>query len=394
MRVHHRGTATWVFALILCWTLCMSVNAQSIRHQGTWNNSTFGSSGSLQFDTQVTGGNVTMTFKQGGNAFGAGEAPAVTLNGTIGANGITFTKTGDPRYGDVTINIGLDGALSFRFDRIPVSGIQREEATGNMTANAISFDFTIFFTNGSTARGTGTATRVSGSLPSPLFFGQFGNGGGITSDVVLPNPSNKTIGGTAVFADDNGNPLTVGIATVAKTGEPVASFAAQNRVDFSVPPLGSVRISTDGLGGVVAGSAVVLSEDLLGGIIRFFLPGIGIAGVGQSRPLSSFIIPVRRKAGGINTGVALRSTSSKPVTISLSLRRGTQEVAATSLANFPAGGHLARFIDQIFTNVNTDDFEGTLVVRVTGGQVAATALELGSLPGQFTTLPVTALTSP
>lgn len=372
----------------------MSVYGQTSRYQGTWTNTSFGSSGSLLFDTQVTGSNVTMTFKAGGNVFGLGEPPAVTLNGTIGPNGVTFTKTGDPRYGDMTINIGLDGVLSFRFDRIPVSGIQRQEATGTITVNAISYDFTIFFTNGSTARGTATATRVSGSIPSLLFFGQFGNGGGITSDLVFPNPNNKSIAGTAVFAGDDGNPLTVGIATVAKTGEPVASFAAQNRVDFTVPPLGSLRISTDGLGSVVPGSAVVLSEDLLGGIIRFFLPGIGIAGVGQSQPLSSFIIPVRRKAGGINTGVALRSTSSKPVTITLSLRKGSQEVATTSLTNFPANGHLAKFIDQIFTNVNTDDFEGTLVVRVTGGQAAATALELGSQPGQFTTLPVTALTSP
>ena len=40
---------------------------------------------------------------------------------------------------------------------------------------------------------------------------------------------------------------------------------------------------------------------------------------------------------------------------------------------------------------DTNDFEGTLVVEVTGGEVAATALELGNQPGQFTTLPVTPL---
>ncbi|MDA2938535.1 hypothetical protein MYX75_09770 [Acidobacteria bacterium AH-259-A15] len=38
-----------------------------------------------------------------------------------------------------------------------------------------------------------------------------------------------------------------------------------------------------------------------------------------------------------------------------------------------------------------DDFQGTLVVEVTGRKVSATALELGTEPGQFTTLPVTPL---
>ena len=37
------------------------------------------------------------------------------------------------------------------------------------------------------------------------------------------------------------------------------------------------------------------------------------------------------------------------------------------------------------------DDDQPLVVEVTGGRVAATALELGPMPGQFTTLPVTPL---
>ena len=66
-----------------------------------------------------------------------------------------------------------------------------------------------------------------------------------------------------------------------------------------------------------------------------------------------------------------------------------------TITNFPGRGHLAQFIggagETLFPDANTDDFEGTLVVEVTGGSVAATALELGTEPGQFTTLPVTPL---
>ena len=57
--------------------------------------------------------------------------------------------------------------------------------------------------------------------------------------------------------------------------------------------------------------------------------------------------------------------------------------------NLAAGGHLARFVEELFPEANTQNFHGTLSVEVTGGKVAATALELGSKPGEFTTLPVT-----
>ena len=60
-----------------------------------------------------------------------------------------------------------------------------------------------------------------------------------------------------------------------------------------------------------------------------------------------------------------------------------------------ANGHLAQFIggggEVLFPNADTDDFEGTVVVEVTGGRVAAVALELDAAAQQFTTLPVTSL---
>ncbi len=154
-----------------------------------------------------------------------------------------------------------------------------------------------------------------------------------------------------------------------------------------------------------AGAVVVTSDNPLGGVIRFSIPGIGIAGVGASQPLSEFIIPVRRKAGGINTGVAIYNTESTPVQIALKLHEALgqitptglealqdgEPIATTSIEDFPAGGHVAKFINELFPDTDTNNFEGTLVVQVTGGKVAATALELGTQPGEFTTLPVTAL---
>jgi hypothetical protein len=196
------------------------------------------------------------------------------------------------------------------------------------------------------------------------------------------------VSGEINFFDDLGLSLSVGIAGTGGT----------TRVDFSVLPLGTVTLSTDGQGEVAVGAAVVSSDRPIGGVIRFNIAGIGIAGVPASQPLNGFIFPVRRKAGGINTGIAIYNTASQSVALNLTLQDAQGRPVPNGEVNiedFPAGGHLARFVggdgEVLFPDLNTNDFQGTLAVRVTGGKVAAAALELGVQPGEFTTLPVTPL---
>jgi hypothetical protein len=132
----------------------------------------------------------------------------------------------------------------------------------------------------------------------------------------------------------------------------------------------------------------------LGGGIRFQIPGIGIAGVGASQPMSSFITPVRRQRGGINTGVAIQNAESQTVTLELTLRNSQGEEVPGGVAtieDFPGMGHLAQYIHELFPEADTDEFGGTLVVEVERGEVAAMAIEMGNEAGQFTTLPVTPL---
>jgi len=216
-----------------------------------------------------------------------------------------------------------------------------------------------------------------------LYFAQFGNGSGVKSDLVLTNTSSKTATVSVEFRDDNGDPLLVGVSDLAEH-----SRSQQSSLELSIPPLETVTISTDGSGELVVGSAEVISNVILGGVIRFTLPGLGIAGVGSSKPYSSFAIPVRA-AGGVNTGLAFFNPGEQPVDISFTYKGvgGTSE--SVEMKSFPKHGHSAKFLSEIFKGSDLGEAMGTLIVRVTGGEIAAIALEVGSFPGEFTTLPVT-----
>ncbi len=308
--------------------------------------------------------------------------------------------------------------------RVETGGLLTNVGTIDNTGNTLNNFGTL--NNTGTINNTGTMTNECGGVINntgtingnpiievpcaPLYFAQFGNGQGLTSDVVLTNTSaTGTASGNLALLDDDGLPLPVGIAAANLNGVPLAQSLLPSqltdKIDFSIPPLGALTLSTDGEGELTAGSAVVASDQIVGGVIRFSIPGIGIAGVGASAAMSRFIVPARRKAGGISTAIAIRNTEETSVTLKLTLREGSGAIAVAGGQHLPLGqvvgeatieelaanGHLARFLDELFPDTNTDDFEGTLVVEVTDGRVAAIALELGTQAGQFTTLPVTPL---
>ena len=236
--------------------------------------------------------------------------------------------------------------------------------------------------------------RVVSLKAQKLYFAHFGNGDGTSSDMVLANPSSTvTASGAIQFLGDDGLALAVGIKTSDEPGmsqpAPLLISEVRSSVDFLVAPLGSITVSTDGMGELVAGAAVVASDGRLGGVIHFTVPGTGTAAVGAGEILDGFITPVRRKEGAVNTGIAVHNGGIIPVVLRMELRsRDGQEIANSILPEFAAGAHLARFIDELFPNVDSRDLDGTLVVRVESGKVAATVLVLGPEAGQFASLPV------
>jgi hypothetical protein len=227
-----------------------------------------------------------------------------------------------------------------------------------------------------------------------LYFAHLANGSeagiGAVSDVLLTNSSESSDStATVKFSQDDGSPLLLNV-TVTEEGVTVQQDKV-SELTVKVAPLGLTRISTDGEGPVVSGAAVVTFDNPLGGVIRFTLSPFGTAGVGASELVRGFITPVRKSA--IDTGLALYNPEDKTISLRMTLRNrsGEQVQGGIHSRNLDAGGHLARFVGEFFTSADLEGFEGTITVEVTtfNALVAATALELGSQPGEFTTLPVT-----
>ena len=214
-----------------------------------------------------------------------------------------------------------------------------------------------------------------------LHFAQFGEGGDVLfSQIIL---FSLDLDGeakvTIVLRDDEGNALQTDL-----NGEVV-----NGQLQATIPAGGLRTFSTDGAGPVVGGSVTVNSDRPIAGVILFG-GSVGLAGVGSSPELGlGFLAPMEsRLADQIQTGVAIKNLEFEQITLVLRLLDANGlELATRQLALAPFGHH-ASFIDQLFGQLDLSDFAGVLRVE-TARRITATVLQ--SRPGEFATMPVTAL---
>ncbi|HSR51463.1 MAG TPA: hypothetical protein VLV83_11585 [Acidobacteriota bacterium] len=230
------------------------------------------------------------------------------------------------------------------------------------------------------------AIRGLRGLTSQLHFSQFGGGNGFGSELVLYNPSQSaTLSGDLAIYNEDGLP----IAPFAILSGVEAPEGPITNLQFELPPLGSVSFSSDPDSVLQLGSAVVKATSNISGVVRFEIPGAGIAGVGSASPSSAVMAPVRNLAG-VQTGVAIRNPGIEDIDVELTLKDASGQVIAEGreLISVAAQGRIASFIDELFPDADLEDFQGTICVLALSGEIAVVALELGAQPGEFTTLPV------
>ncbi len=226
-----------------------------------------------------------------------------------------------------------------------------------------------------------------------LDFAHFGNGDSFSSNVVLVNLASTPIRPLIYFYDNDGGLIDPG-SLVNVMGNLYATDFGALALLSELPSLGEVTISTNGMVDLMTGSVKVVTEGLdspIGGVLRFDFPGVGVAGVGASQPLRDAIIPVRRQAGGIDTGAALRNLSESELMVTCSLTMGGEMIEMKPVT-LPANGQGAMLISELFEH-DTSDFTGSVRCMAPPGEQEFTgvAVEMDIMNGIFTTLPVVPL---
>ena len=243
--------------------------------------------------------------------------------------------------------------------------------------------------------------RRAGGRAAALDFAHFANGEGTTSDLVFVNVSTQRSRPAptpfhtdippirpAIYFYDTEGALVSAESVVDVTGDLAVTEDGALTVLTEMEPLEVLTISTHGQGELVSGSVKVVADGPIGGVLRFDLPYIGVAGVGASPPLGDALFPVRRQEGGITTGVALHNLESSPGLVRCDLMR---EGVLLDAASFPleANGQTSWLIDQAFPGTDTSDFAGAVRCDAVGeGLFSAVALEMDPATRIFTTLPV------
>ena len=225
-----------------------------------------------------------------------------------------------------------------------------------------------------------------------LDFAHFANGGAIVSDLVFINAGTAPTRPALYFYDQGGDPIAAE-SVVEVLGDLVVREDGALSVQTEMEPLGELTISTHGRGEVVSGSLKVVSDSPLGGVLRFDLPDIGVAGVGPSPPTSDAIFPARRLAGGISTAAAIHNLGEEAIVV---LCRLMKEGAVLEEMEIPleANRQTARFIDQVFPVTDTSNFVGSVRCTAPGEErFTGVAVELDAANRIFTTLPVVPLDS-
>ena len=220
-----------------------------------------------------------------------------------------------------------------------------------------------------------------------LDFAHFANGDGIISSLVLVNVATHPIRPALYFYDKEGN--LIGPESVVDLTEDLeAAEDGALSIRTEMEPLGELTISTHGRGEVVSGSVKVVSDGPIGGLVRYNVPGAGVAGVETSTPLRDGIFFARHQAGGITTAAAIHNLGEEAMGVTCQLMSGgvaLEEVEIDLMAN----GQASWFIEDTFTTADTSDFLGSVRCTAPGrGRFTAIAAELDAARQIFTTLPV------
>lgn len=150
------------------------------------------------------------------------------------------------------------------------------------------------------------------------------------------------------------------------------------------------------------GTLTVKGDGPLGGLLRYNIPGLGVAGVLPSAPSDRIGLVVNSNAE-FQTGIAIRNPESHDVTYEIRVippladRSAADDYLAMGTVTLPPGGQVSAYASELVTCevegcFDGESFTGVAVVSSDNGAVEAVAFEVGA--GRFTVLPVVPVVGP
>ena len=217
---------------------------------------------------------------------------------------------------------------------------------------------------------------------TPVYFPHFADGSGWATQVILVNPTNRTITGTVGF-------LGTGSDTAAASPVILAldDGSTGSDFDYSIPPRSSQRFTTaNPFGELNTGSVRAVPDSgnsAPSGLVVFsYAPAgktLSEAGVPALPKGSAFRVYAEASGmpgqmGSISTGLAITNVGDTSNTVTLEVTHLDGSLAAApEMLTLPPSGQVARFLNDIFSL--PDNFSGVLRVTSTA-DVAIIALRL------------------
>ncbi|HEY2381829.1 MAG TPA: hypothetical protein VGK48_11680 [Terriglobia bacterium] len=230
-----------------------------------------------------------------------------------------------------------------------------------------------------------SATAGSQIVPH-IAFGGDPNGINLQTVLYLTNPSLSGVTGQASLFDNNGNP----IAASANGGAPQSSFA------FTVLGGGVMKITLSGGSTLQQGWVFLTLPSQTTLIVNALFQTyngptvISEASVLATPPQTEGLVYVNLAPNLTDIGLALANPQTTSNTITLTLYNSAGFVFATQSITLAPFGHLAQYLDQIFSQLAGANFTGTLSMQsALGFSTVALRQNLTSQAG-FAALPVPA----
>lgn len=211
-------------------------------------------------------------------------------------------------------------------------------------------------------------------------FAQVGDGGGIRTLILITtqNSAEAIVQIRLIKPDGSGLQVDLGAETNS-------SFQVR------IPPGGTIQLATAGDSDPPQRSwARVISSEVVGAQVLFEIRAenqlVTQAAVESSGALRTAVVFVSQDAQGSRSGVAIANLADAGSTrVQLTLKNEAGETVATRSLNLPLLGQEAKFISELFDDIET--FCGTLCIkvssRITTVALQQTGLVLGSLPPVF-----------